>query len=854
MMWFVHMVKRFQEIKNYSESEEGEYKTDCSLIVREPYRWLNKGEEKLTHDCARYGKKIFTKASGHFPVFAGCWFALSKISRTMRTEPSCDKEVPRDFTRCNFCHIWTEYYLNFKTHQRLRINLSFNTIYFSTGPAYCHRANVTVNRYFRYCGSHSLFNLYPREKEVQVLFYVTSFTYHRFDASYAVIDHNYLFTDSNKSITEKQNSHFSLMHRIHFLNTSESLFSYHVQVGKIFHVLIRTQWPPSQNNLWKHVVTDGPGFLSPTLEENTQIYTCFSFQCILQVLTYKGNMNSSNVFLVEPKPLKTHLQVEVTSSSDLSFVLPLKNTNPSVIAIKGKTGHQVNVTIDKLLFKGENNFHCQYGGIVAGEQLPGGYKESPTLCKNFDGPVNGIGRSLYSLNSSTTVVLFWYPEYSSISAVINVSATPCSSIHFHYSLFHRLCKQPDETRYLGLMGVHYACFDYLAHITRFSYVSISPVERSSFGSGQDDRPFTLSFSFRKQESCVVLLFLSGPDKQWERSHPNVENCVVPQDPEEKWVTDEDHPGMLFGTSEKPQCTPELDHKVTDVAPAKTSIPNQEIQYTVRGFFSSFLTNFEQHVHLVDCLQFSLLPPSLRTLLPSEGPECNIGRIYYNFKIHSPFEQNAFTMHTSLMHLTQNWLEISLASSLTNHTRGQSMLIHFDSAKALAAASVENIPSTTTHRDFIMQASTSHGNAKEFHVAMETQFLTDLGTDGRYRQQGAGLNRRRSLWSDGADITPFGMHLVSGSRVLVPKGVSRGVGPRGGSRTSGVGPGVGGPRVGPGVGGPWVGPGVGGPRVGPAVRGTFPQPACPLQTMVCIHQVVPPKVFSDIPHCVHSCCH
>ena len=381
-------------------------------------------------------------------------------------------------------YVWT-----FSLDEELRLNITFNYIFLSSGSSDCSRGSVNIQNKARkrrnrpellYCGQHARFNAYPGLVDMHLKLIAKEMIMYKLSAFFSVMD---------KFVVINKRMKFKLFRFIpystHILRNKEMLFSYHLQTRKINYIILKT------GNLSDLLfIYDGPVPNFKLLETDTFVETS-TFQCVVQILTAaERNFTNSNLYDAEEeirfhsKMLKTRRIVNLLHdmSTEVMFVPDsLCYPSPCVIHIQTETGIQINVTADDVSYLGEESFEYKYAGLVIVEELTDEYKESTTLCSNHRRS-SRQSRSFYSHNSSLTLVLYWYEPYSAINATLKISQTTCKPIWLDDCVIESLCSpfadNLDE------------CNLYLRKITRFSKA-------------------TLRFVINLSES----MFISLPDKE-----------------------------------------------------------------------------------------------------------------------------------------------------------------------------------------------------------------------------------------------------------------------------------------------------------------------------------------------------
>ncbi len=177
---------------------------------------------------------------------------------------------------------------------------------------------------------------------------------------------------------------------------------------------------------------------------------------------------------------------------EITLTLPKQNCNTKscVVEVNAKYNFQVNATISKLVYDGPNSKACKYAGISFLQQKHIEYDEIFNICE-LHGGKHSQSRSMYSRLSKLLIVLYWYTEYSHISAELKLKETSCTPVYFDYCLASSLCKSLSP-----------ACATYLQQ-TNFSTLQFQGGQEGNLG-------LFLRFSFpAKQETCHILLLIQN---------------------------------------------------------------------------------------------------------------------------------------------------------------------------------------------------------------------------------------------------------------------------------------------------------------------------------------------------------
>ena len=411
-------------------------------------------------------------------------FLIKKLKRKSRPEdkpgPEYNKAVIYSASG-KFKHLYNRHILPvayiwiFRLDEELRLNISFNYIYLSSGSSDCSSGSVTVEKNVKkrqkrqnrpelvYCGQHARFSVYPSLVNFHLKLRAKEMIMYKLSAFFAVMDK---FVVINKRVK------FRLFrfnpYTTHIFRNKEMLFSYHLQTRKIDHIILKSGFA-SDLLLFIH---DGPGLMFKMFQSNMLVETS-TFQCVVQILTIaERNITNSRLYDADeairfyPKKLKILRYINLLHDINSEEVfIPDSACYPSqcVIQIDAESASQINVTASHIRYVGEESLECKYAGLVAVEELTDEYKESTTLCSDHVGS-RRQSRNFYSHNSSLTLVLYWYEPYSVINVTLNISQSACKTVWLDDCMATSLCS-PFITH-------HDECNAYLRKITRFSKATL----------------------------------------------------------------------------------------------------------------------------------------------------------------------------------------------------------------------------------------------------------------------------------------------------------------------------------------------------------------------------------------------
>ena len=429
--------------------------------------------------------------------------------------------------------IFLTYTWTFRTYPSIALNITIENIQFASDYLECHWARLVIlseslNNRFTYCGHHTKFNIYPGYSNVNITIDSYRHSLFAFSASHTIFNKSRIVT------IKTYNFNFTIS--CLYLTKSNSIFWYifHITVRKVHNIVLRFPKTSSLN----YDLYDGPGLLSKNLKNSGHIYETSTFQCVLQILTKDKLETEDEPFRYTSKLVNFSRSLKISSnesSSTMNLPTSLCPENYCAIFITSDEASQINITLQKTIYKGPTGEKCKYGGLVTGEEMRKGYTESLTICEP-PGSVEHHGLTFFSKNSSLILLVYWYEHYSEILTTVRVSPTKCIAVQLDPCSVQQLCHTVFNMNNLT------RCNSFLEHISH---------NHLRYYKNFDDFLDFVLFSFQDKE-CIVIQF-------------------------RKRIL---HLGFLFS----PQCTVQL-------RPSNDLKTGQELEYRIRGSFSSFLYYF-----------------------------------------------------------------------------------------------------------------------------------------------------------------------------------------------------------------------------------------------------------------------
>ena len=377
----------------------------------------------------------------------------------------------------------------FKTDQRLSLNITFQELYFSRVNMDFKAANISVfesgsekeaQLSIAYDGYHAAFSLYPTKGSCMLQTSVHLNILLVLNATFSVVDSN-------------------LVKTLHVTNSSEIyLFSFwyiykdHVEISSFIQIIKshKITLKLFQNYLNQHLVHDGPGSMSDTLDpqfflgHEMYIYSCSSFQSLVKIISSNIEAISVNYSAIR---LNTALKKTIYKFNKLTLLGYQCNTSPCLIIFNAQNGFQVNATVLNMSYK-STILHqdCRIGGLSVIADLNGNQHENGHFCRIHNSSTN-VSRSYYSSNSTLMMIFYTYENYSEINVTLEISLTKCKPVML--SLY-------DVEQYCTIRESNSHCSNYFEQITQGTSLSLSlPFLKQEY--------FQIVFSM-SEPKCLVL--------------------------------------------------------------------------------------------------------------------------------------------------------------------------------------------------------------------------------------------------------------------------------------------------------------------------------------------------------------
>ena len=280
---------------------------------------------------------------------------------------------------------------------------------------------------FQFSGQYSSFSLYRKYQNVLLHYKSIRFiTQYQVDGMFMIIDFD---EPVNVPILQRK----LRPHLVYKVKHKHTVLRYLISIRKLDHMIIKM----TCSSTVRYVVHDGPGLFSDILHLSDNYTVTSTFQCLVLLLTLDKTMLPKMYFVYVSKKKPPSIKTTINNTSNNVFHFPNNKCNRvlCVLTANADPGYQVNITATLVKSTNDYNYNCLYTGLVTGERLASKYRESKIVCdSSYDGQVI----SFYSKNTSLTVVVYWYQQYSEISSTIIISQTKCKTVSIDLCYLHTL--------------------------------------------------------------------------------------------------------------------------------------------------------------------------------------------------------------------------------------------------------------------------------------------------------------------------------------------------------------------------------------------------------------------------------
>ena len=292
--------------------------------------------------------------------------------------------------------------------------------------------NTTKNEIL-FCGDYSEFYSYPPEKQVYFNLFYGSAPYFHLDITFDIISagviENYLFPPQCKI-------KYQAVYNIKI--SSVLLYIYHIKVPKFQQLYVRT------NNLLKGILFNGPGYLSKmkTIVGNVSVHAIPGFQCILKFEHHNLRLQNDNctvTYSAAARYSNSSIIHDVAQTFQYSKAHSL-STHPYTLMLNSQEETKIFIKISEFSFNvTEDDVDCKYGGISFFDVKENEMHETVSVCTQRAEDQQNL-QNYYSDSNKTIVVMYSYPEYSSLSSLLHVSVTHCNIVKINVCAIEIACK------------------------------------------------------------------------------------------------------------------------------------------------------------------------------------------------------------------------------------------------------------------------------------------------------------------------------------------------------------------------------------------------------------------------------
>ncbi len=330
--------------------------------------------------------------------------------------------------------------VNYQLDPKLRLNLTFHHIYFSSfnNKKHCLRVVHFLSKPISYCGTFSWMQAFSAFNRIfvdvlhspdhaKVVFFKTLFEYSAHDPHRVTTIGDRPYVADNK------------MRCCLFLHQHKSVVSrFHIRYHAFAYMVLVTRLKAAQHLR----IHDGPGIKSPVLaslgpESVESRVRTRAFQCVVlfvqrhavgQVKHWEGQQfavphqtgaNMSTIQLSETsEALSSRVQFPSRTCSNDSVTCLL------LVVVSGQS--HLNISVTNLTYTGEeNSATCAYAGVSFVE-LP--HRNHTTCVRPSFGFVLNTQdkyRNIYSYKSSMWIAFYNYREYGNVTVHLSMSLTSC---------------------------------------------------------------------------------------------------------------------------------------------------------------------------------------------------------------------------------------------------------------------------------------------------------------------------------------------------------------------------------------------------------------------------------------------
>ncbi len=389
------------------------------------------------------------------------------------------------------------------------LNLTFHSLEFISGSVnfaggflHCHLGRLSIIdsehqefEAFQFCGQHAGFSLLPEFGQLDVRTTVYPITVFQVNATFCLMDKGLIYNLNHHKpatleiISSTIDKSATLVKQFWSISPAQISLVYVIEVTKIYTLTLDL----SVINFSNIRVLDGPGFLSSRAQKRKNLFESSSFSCILQAMSAGLDFQTQAAhYSANPQPVTKY---ESPENNSVHFPAPhICGNAVCLLQIRTVFKFQINVSVVKVIYKGQPSETCKYGGITTATLENGLYKENQIICKNHNHQgETSPNRNFYSLNSSLFVVVYWFEAYSHVDVSVIMQRTMCKPVHICTCTLRDLCRSPSIFRFYP------KCMAYLQEMSKYSLMNMK------LNRGCGAQWLGLYFAGLKN-SCVVLQF------------------------------------------------------------------------------------------------------------------------------------------------------------------------------------------------------------------------------------------------------------------------------------------------------------------------------------------------------------
>ena len=430
----------------------------------------------------------------------------------------------RPSTKC----IRRTWYFMFNDDLRLRIIIHRLRVYemyrlCNQNVTISSKENITKNGIL-FCGEYSEFYCYPSEIQVYFNICYGSAPYFYLDITFDIISADII---ENYFILPQCNIKYQTVYNIKI--SSFLFYIYHINVQKFQQLHVSTNKP------LKGAIFDGPGYLSKvkTFVDIASKYTISSFQCILIFEYHHFGLKNDNCTV---RYSGTTSNPNSSTLGVISETFKYNNTDcayPLILVLKSQEKTKILITVSQFSFNAkEDDVDCKYGGISFFDVKGNNMHETVSVCTTRGEDQQNL-QKYYSDNNITMVVMYSYPEYSSLTLLLHASETHCDVVKINTCAIEKACKSSlEECSTIWQNEIVKIKEDYIIHLTIkpgnenctvLQFLN-NPIHEFPFSALMEGKTFTCLLRFYVKHLIVPVAYeydisgyLSNVDKYWTKT-------------------------------------------------------------------------------------------------------------------------------------------------------------------------------------------------------------------------------------------------------------------------------------------------------------------------------------------------